>query len=222
MNSLNLSQQLDWFYQLQRHGIKLGLDHTTALLKSFQNPQDDLTMIHVAGTNGKGSTCAQTANILKYAGYKVGLYTSPHLVRFNERIRVNGAPISDDEIASFIRKAKSSILEIESTFFEATTTMALDHFRNHKVDVAVIETGLGGRLDSTNVIHPVLTVMTPISMDHMDILGDTLGIIAKEKAGIIKDSIPLISAHQHPEVKSILNEKVNQLDAMMQEMIYNL
>jgi len=215
--SSELSKRLDWFYQLQRHGIKLGLEHTFALLQKTQNPQNELSMIHVAGTNGKGSTCTLIANILKCAGKKVGLYTSPHLVRFNERIRINGNPISNDDIVTFLDKTESHILEIESTFFEATTVMALDYFRNNEVDVAVIETGLGGRLDSTNVIHPTLTVMTPISMDHMDILGNTLEIIAREKAGIIKEQVPLVTAQQQSEVSFILNETASQKNSRIKE-----
>ena len=160
-------------------------------------------MIHVAGTNGKGSTCAQIANILRATGKKIGLYTSPHLIQFNERIRINGQPISDDEIISFMKQTVLAIEEIKSTFFETTTAMALNHFKNQKVDVAVIETGLGGRLDSTNVIDPQVTVITHISMDHMDVLGKDLEKIAYEKAGIIKNGIPLIVAEQTLKVKNI-------------------
>ncbi|HIA94977.1 MAG TPA: bifunctional folylpolyglutamate synthase/dihydrofolate synthase, partial [Candidatus Marinimicrobia bacterium] len=183
MTSSNFPSLIDALYRLERRGIKLGLEHTSALLKSIGNPHNELKFIHVAGTNGKGSTCAMIANILRSKGKNVGLFTSPHLVRFNERIRVNGNPISDDEIIHFMEKANPHIEKIESTFFEATTAMAFDYFRNQKVDIAIIETGLGGRLDSTNVINPHLTVITPISMDHMDILGQDLNTIAKEKAG---------------------------------------
>ena len=164
-------------------------------------------MIHVAGTNGKGSTCAMIASILHASGKNVGLYTSPHLIRFNERIRINGYPIPDKQIITFMKKVGPVIQEIESTFFETTTAMAFDYFKEQKVDVAVIETGLGGRLDSTNVIKPKVTVISHISMDHMDILGKDIEKIANEKAGIIKNNVPLIIAEQTPKVKNILLKK---------------
>ena len=164
-------------------------------------------MIHVAGTNGKGSTCAMIASILHASGKNVGLYTSPHLIRFNERIRINGYPIPDKQIITFMKKVGPVIQEIESTFFETTTAMAFDYFQQQKVDVAVIETGLGGRLDSTNVIKPKVTVISHISMDHMDILGKDIEKIANEKAGIIKNNVPLIIAEQTPKVKNILLKK---------------
>ncbi len=213
MTSPEFSSLLESLFNLQRHGIKLGLEHTVRLLDYIGNPQKDLTMIHVAGTNGKGSTCAQLASMLKASGQKVGLYTSPHLIRFNERIRVNGQPISDEEIIAFMAMAESEIEEIESTFFEVSTAMALYHFKTHHVDVAVIETGLGGRLDSTNVIEPVVTVITHISMDHMDILGKDLEKIAREKAGIIKKNVPVIVADQTPKVKTILQQTADEKDA---------
>ena len=134
---------LDYLYNLQRLGIKVGLSHTRELLEQCDNPQDYFQSIHIAGTNGKGSTCAMVAEILMEKRLKVGLYSSPHLIRFNERIRVNGKPISDGEIITFIKKYKKYIDEIKSTFFETTTAMAFDHFRNHNVDVTIIETGLG-------------------------------------------------------------------------------
>ena len=174
----------------------MGLEHTFSLLDFLKNPQESIKIIHIAGTNGKGSTGATIYSILRAYGYKVGLYTSPHLINFNERIRINGIPITNDEILSFMRYVQPSIENIQSTFFEVTTAMAFNHFNNNDVDVAIIETGLGGRLDSTNVANPVLTVMTPISFDHMDILGDTIKKIAAEKAGIIKDGIPLVTAKQ--------------------------
>ena len=213
MTSPDFASLLDSLFNLQRFGIKLGLEHTAQLLKALGNPHDELTLIHIAGTNGKGSTCAMIASILRQSGKKVGLYTSPHLIGFNERIRVNGIPISNDEITLFMKKADSAISRIESTFFETTSVMALDHFKNQNVDVGVIETGLGGRLDSTNVILPSLTVMTPISMDHMDILGNSLEAIGKEKAGIIKKKIPVVSANQQKFVKNILQQKSIEMDA---------
>ncbi|MDP6991131.1 MAG: folylpolyglutamate synthase/dihydrofolate synthase family protein [Candidatus Marinimicrobia bacterium] len=202
--STEFDSLLDYLYNLQRLGIKVGLSHTRELLGRCSNPQDHFQSIHVAGTNGKGSTCAITASILMESGLKVGLYSSPHLIRFNERIRVNGEPITDDEIVTFVYQYKNDIDAIESTFFETTTAMAFDHFRNHRVDVAIIETGLGGRLDSTNVLKPVLTAITPISMDHRDILGDNILAIANEKAGIIKRNTPVLISNQDMDVEALL------------------
>ena len=193
----------------------MGLNHTLWLLKFLKNPQDNFKTIHVAGTNGKGSTAAIIYSILIANGYKVGLYTSPHLINFNERIRVNGVTITDEEIISFMKHVEPAINEIKSTFFEVTTAMAFYHFSNNDVDIAIIETGLGGRLDSTNVVNPSLTVMTPISLDHRDILGDTIEKIAKEKAGIIKKGVPLISANQVNNVSKILEKRVKKKESVM-------
>ena len=187
----------------------MGLEHTLSLLDFLNNPQEGIKTIHIAGTNGKGSTGATIYSILREYGYKVGLYTSPHLIKFNERIRINGRFITDEEIISFMMYVQPIINEIKSTFFEVTTAMAFNHFNEKNVDIAIIETGLGGRLDSTNVVNPVLTVMTPISFDHIDILGDTIEKIAAEKAGIVKDRVPLITAKQLEEVFNILKKKVN-------------
>ena len=211
----NLSQILESLYKLQRRGIKMGLNHTSWLLKFLNNPQDNFKTIHVAGTNGKGSTAATINSILIANNYKVGLYTSPHLINFNERIRVNGLTITDEEIISFMKYVEPAINEIKSTFFEVTTAMAFYHFDNNNVDIAVIETGLGGRLDSTNVVNPSLTVMAPISLDHKDILGDTIEKIAKEKAGIIKRGVPLITANQVNNVAIILEKRVRERESVM-------
>ena len=215
MISANLSQTLESLYKLQRRGIKMGLNHTSWLLKFLNNPQDNFKIIHVAGTNGKGSTAAIINSILIANSYKVGLYTSPHLINFNERIRVNGLTINDEEIISFMKHVEPAINEIKSTFFEVTTAMAFYHFNNNDVDIAIIETGLGGRLDSTNVVNPSLTVMTPISFDHRDILGDTIEKIAKEKAGIIKRGVPLITANQVNNVSKILEKRVREKESVM-------
>ena len=218
LTSPDFSALLKSLFNLQRLGIKLGLEHTFRLLDFIGNPQDDLTMIHVAGTNGKGSTCAMIASILHASGKNVGLYTSPHLIRFNERIRINGYPIPDKQIITFMKKVSLVVQEIESTFFETTTAMAFDYFQQQKVDVAVIETGLGGRLDSTNVIQPKVTVISHISMDHMDILGKDIEKIANEKAGIIKNNVPLIIAEQTPKVKNILLKKAKDERAPVTEL----
>jgi len=154
--------------------------------------------------------------MLQALGKKVGLYTSPHLLHFNERIRVDGFPISDQEIIMFMNKAEDDIMQIESTFFETTTAMALDHFKNNEVDVAVIETGLGGSLDSTNVINPVLSVITPVSLDHRDILGEDIVKIATEKAGIIKPGVPLILAEQEKKVERLFQKKADQVNSEIQ------
>ena len=215
MTSANLTHILESLYKLQRRGIKMGLSHTSRLLKFLNNPQDNFKTIHIAGTNGKGSTAAIISSILIANSYKVGLYTSPHLINFNERIRVNGVTITDAEIISFMKHAGPVINEIKSTFFEVTTAMAFYHFDNNNVDIAIIETGLGGRLDSTNVVNPSLTVMAPISLDHRDILGDTIEKIAKEKAGIIKRGVPLITANQVYNVSKILEKTVKEKKSVM-------
>ena len=205
-NSAEFNQLLEDLYVLQRLGIKVGLEHTQRLLEVCSNPQDNFISIHIAGTNGKGSTSAMLSSILIEAGYNVGLYTSPHLLKFNERIRVNSIPISDERIVEFMSKYKSAINEIESTFFETTTAMTFDYFDKKKVDVAVIETGLGGRLDSTNVLKPKVTIISSITADHTEILGEDLKTIAFEKGGIIKMGVPLILSAQSKEVKDVLLE----------------
>ena len=185
-NSKKIDGILSYLFDLNRLGIKVGLDHTVELLNRCGNPQNNFQSIHVAGTNGKGSICSMLASILMNAGYKVGLYSSPHLINFNERIRINNICITNNEIASFIEKKRKDIDEIKSTFFETTTVMAFDHFSLNKIDIAIVETGLGGRLDATNVITPIITAISSISLDHRDMLGDNIVKIAKEKAGIIK------------------------------------
>ena len=193
-------------------GIKEGLDHTLDLLMSCGNPHHQLRTIHIAGTNGKGSTSSMLASILRSAGYRVGLYTSPHLIKFNERITINEQLISDDEIILFLDKYHDEIDRIQSTFFETTTVMALNYFYQKKVDIAIIEVGLGGRLDSTNVISPQITAITPISLDHQHILGNDILKIAKEKSGIIKRNTPLVLSNQYQEVHICINniaEKMN-------------
>ena len=177
------------------------------------NPHKNLNVVHIAGTNGKGSTSSMVASILESAGYRVGLYTSPHLLRFNERISVNDECISNNEIISFIDAFKEDIDRISSTFFETTTAMALTHFANKKVDFAVIEVGLGGRLDSTNVVVPKVTAITPISLDHREILGGDLLSIANEKGGIIKKNIPLILGLQDESVNAHLHKIAKQKNA---------
>ena len=202
----NIDSILEELYNLQRLGIKVGLDHTIELLKAIGDPHENLKLVHIAGTNGKGSVCSILSSILIEHGFKVGLYTSPHLKKFNERIQINGHQISDDRIASFFKDNRKLIKSIESTFFETTTAMALDYFHKESVDYAIIETGLGGRLDSTNVISPIVCGISSISMDHTDILGGTIEKIAMEKAGIIKNNIPIFTFEQQDKVLKILSQ----------------
>ena len=196
---------LSYLLSLETKGIKLGLERTYNILSACNNPQEKIKIIQVVGTNGKGSTSAMIANILKHANYKVGLYTSPHLYKINERIRVNGQSISDDSIIEFINKYQKQIETFNISFFEAMTAIALWYFNNQKVDIAILETGLGGRLDSVSACIPELVVFTPVSLDHQHILGDTIEQIAVEKAGAIKLGVPCISSNQQLEVKQIFN-----------------
>lgn len=192
---------LNFLYSLQKYGIKFGLSKTENLLKDMGNPEKRLKFIHVAGTNGKGSVATYITSILKSAGYKTGLYTSPHLVTFRERMKINGEFISEQDVIYYTNMVKEIMNEQEPpTFFEAVTAMAIKYFCDKEADVVVLETGMGGRLDATNVVKPILTIITNISMEHQEFLGNTLIQIAKEKAGIIKDNIPLISGVNQDEV----------------------
>lgn len=187
-----LFQQLPMFSRLGAAAFKKDLTNTLRLCEALGNPQHTFKSIHIAGTNGKGSTSHMLAAIFQTAGYKTGLYTSPHLKDFRERIKVNGALCTEDFVVDFTERIKPLIAELEPSFFEITVAMAFDYFAKEQVDIAVIETGLGGRLDSTNVIHPELSIITNIGWDHMNLLGDTLPRIAAEKAGIIKKNIPVV------------------------------
>jgi len=205
---------INYLYSLQRFGIKLGLQNIEKLLKLFQNPEKDFISVHIAGTNGKGSTSSFIASILKASGYKVGLYTSPHLVDFTERIRVDGIPISREKVVEYVKSLQNEIDLLKATFFEVTTAIAFKHFADEKVDFAVIEVGLGGRLDSTNIILPAVSVITTVSYDHMNILGDTIEEIAFEKAGIIKEGIPCITGCDGKAlevIRKVANEKNSKL-----------
>lgn len=173
--------------------MKFGLRNINGLLAAVGNPEKNLSAIHIAGTNGKGSTAAFLASIAVEGGYKTGLYTSPHLVRFNERIRINGRQIPDSVVVRYVNVLKDAIEDLQATFFEATTCMAFLYFADRNVDLAIIETGLGGRLDSTNVLKPFVSVITNVSFDHMEHLGNTLTSIAREKGGIIKRRIPCVT-----------------------------
>ncbi len=199
--------ELTWLYSTQMFGIKLGLENINRLLAGLGNPHLSLRCIHVAGTNGKGSVCAMLDAILRDAGYTVGLYTSPHLVDFSERIRIQGLPIPEADLNAGLHKLRqlSSSWDPSPTFFEYATALALDWFAG-RCEVAVIETGMGGRLDATNVVNPLVSVITPIAMDHAKWLGTTLAQIAAEKAGIIKTGRPVVSSSQWPEVQKVLSE----------------
>lgn len=198
-----LYSQLPMFSKLGKNAIKHDLVNTLKLCELLGQPQEKFKSIHIAGTNGKGSTSHMLAAILQEAGYKTGLYTSPHLVDFRERIRIDGLPVSKEWVVDFVSKYKDAIEEIQPSFFEITVAMAFAAFAEQEVDYAVIETGLGGRLDSTNVITPILSIITNISYDHMDILGHTLPEIAAEKAGIIKHKVPVLIGEQHPETEQV-------------------
>jgi dihydrofolate synthase/folylpolyglutamate synthase len=195
-----MNPTLEFLYGLHNRGIKLGLKNIEGFLKVCGDPQSKIQTIHLAGTNGKGSTSSIIAKILQENGYKVGLYTSPHLINFNERIRIDGVPISDQDIIGFIEKHKQTLIDSSITFFEATTALAFKHFANQNVDIAIIETGLGGRLDSTNVLSPLQTIITEIHYDHMHILGDSIEKITAEKCGIFKENIPTITMNSDPRV----------------------
>lgn len=193
-----LYEQLPMYHRVGKAAYKSGLENAYRLDEYFDQPHRHYKTIHVAGTNGKGSVCHMLAAILQQAGYKVGLHTSPHLVDFRERIRVNGKPCSKQYVIDFVRKHKEIIETIHPSFFEVSVFMAFDYFAKHAVDVAIIEVGLGGRLDTTNIITPVLSVITSIGKDHTDFLGDTLEKIAAEKAGIIKAGVPAVIGETHP------------------------
>ncbi|PSL23513.1 bifunctional folylpolyglutamate synthase/dihydrofolate synthase [Dyadobacter jiangsuensis] len=200
-----LYDRLPVFQNIGARAFKPGLHTTRELCKSLGDPQDKYPTIHVAGTNGKGSTSHMLAAILQESGYRVGLYTSPHLKDFRERIRVNGACVPEEFIIEFVADQKSNIDRLSPSFFEVTVAMAFSYFERANVDVAVIEVGMGGRLDSTNVITPELSVITNISFDHMQFLGDTLGKIAGEKAGIIKNGVPVVvSEYQNAEIGDVI------------------
>lgn len=187
-----LMEQLPMYHRIGEAAYKADLKNTLAILKVLNNPHKDFKTVHVAGTNGKGSVCNMLAAILQCAGYKTALYTSPHLLDFRERIRINGKMIPEKNVIAFVEKHKKAFDKIKPSFFEWTVGLAFDYFKNEKVDIAIIETGLGGRLDSTNVITPIVSVITNISLDHMNLLGNTIEKIAAEKAGIIKQGIPVV------------------------------
>ena len=212
---MNFSASLDYLYGLQRFGVKLGLENMQALKDRLPLLQEPFPCIHIAGTNGKGSVSALLAEILKQSGLRVGLYTSPHLHCFTERIRIDGVPVDRGEIVLLAETIRQASGDIPVTFFEATTAMALLAFKLHQVDIAVIETGLGGRLDATNIVEPQLCLITPISLDHSEHLGDCLTAIAGEKAGIIKPAVPVVVGKQSPAAVEVIQAAADKHDAVV-------
>ena len=208
-----LYSRLPMFTRVGASAFKKDLDNTVALCNALDNPQTKYKTIHIGGTNGKGSTSHMLAAILQKAGYKTGLYTSPHLKDFRERIRVNGKMVTKSFVTNFVKQQKQLINQIEPSFFEVTVGMAFSYFEQEQVEVAVIEVGLGGRLDSTNIINPDLSVITNISLDHTNMLGNTLAEIAFEKAGIIKPNIPAVIGERHPETDPVFIKKAKEQNA---------
>lgn len=210
-----LFTRLPMFSRIGAAAYKKDLTNTLALCKFLEDPQKKFKTIHIAGTNGKGSVSHMLAAILQTAGYKTGLYTSPHLRDFRERIKVNGQMVTEEFVVDFTQKIKGEIERIDPSFFEITVAMAFDYFAQQKVDIAVIETGLGGRLDSTNVIIPELSIITNIGWDHMNMLGDTLEKIAFEKAGIIKENIPVVIGEILPETLPVFKKAAEIKNSMI-------
>ena len=216
----NYSEVISYLYSrlpmFSRQGavaIKAGLINTQKFCSHLFEPQKKFKSIHIGGTNGKGSTSHMLAAILQTAGYKTGLYTSPHLKDFRERIKINGQMISEQEVIKFVNEHYDFIEKLQPSFFEVTVAMAFEHFANNQVDIAIIEVGLGGRLDSTNIITPVLSLISNIGFDHMNILGDSLPLIAGEKAGIIKKGVPVIISQKQDEVSDVFLKKVAEQKA---------
>ena len=205
-----LYKQLPMFQRIGAAAYKANLNNTWTICSLLNNPEKKFKSIHVAGTNGKGSTSHMLAAVFQQAGYKTGLYTSPHLKDFRERIKINGQEIPKKHITSFVKKYKTDFEKIEPSFFEWTVGLAFNYFAEEKVDIAIIETGLGGRLDSTNVIKPVLSLITNISYDHTNLLGNTLQKIAKEKAGIIKAGTPVVISETQPVISSVFIKKAKE------------
>jgi len=210
---MSYRETVRYLYGLQQHGIKFGLDNITNLLSALHNPHKAFPSVHIAGTNGKGSTSAVIASLLQSAGLRIGLFTSPHLVSFTERIRINGEQITEHDVirlAEEVREAVSRSAGFSPTFFEVVTAMALLYFERKKTDIAVIEVGMGGRLDATNILSPKVSVITNISLDHKEFLGRSLGEIAFEKAGIIKKGVPVVASLQEPEAKAMIEKRAEE------------
>lgn len=217
---MNYEETLDYLYNsaplfqhIGKDAYKEGLENTYLLDEHFNHPHRKFRTIHVAGTNGKGSCSHTLAAILQAAGYKTGLYTSPHLIDFRERIRINGIPAGKEFVIDFVKKHRAFFEPLHPSFFELTTAMAFHYFAREEVDVAIIEVGLGGRLDCTNIIRPDLCIITNISFDHVQFLGNTLPQIAREKAGIIKEGIPVVIGETTPETKPVFAARAKEMHA---------
>jgi dihydrofolate synthase/folylpolyglutamate synthase len=208
-------EQLPMFHRVGPAAYKPGLDNTIALLQLVNNPERHLKCVHVAGTNGKGSTSHMIASVLQQAGYKTGLYTSPHLKDFRERIKINGIMIGQQDVVLFITQYKDQWKHLQPSFFEITVALAFWYFQQEATDINVIEVGLGGRLDSTNVILPEVSVITNIGMDHMNLLGNTIELIAAEKAGIIKENIPVVIGEMRNNAKQVIAEEAHSKQATL-------
>lgn len=206
-----LFNSLPMYHRIGKAAYKADITNTVSLMQHLGHPEQRFRSIHVAGTNGKGSVSHFLASVLMQAGYKVGLYTSPHLVDFRERIRINGAMIPRDEVTRFVELHKPFMETLQLSFFEMTVGLAFDYFASQQVDIAVVEVGMGGRLDSTNVITPLLCIITNIGFDHTQFLGDTLPKIAAEKAGIIKPGIPVVIGETHPETRPVFEQKAAEM-----------
>ena len=213
---MNYDETIRYLYNLQKHGIKFGLQNINRLLSALNNPHKSFLTVHVGGTNGKGSTSAIIASVLRTAGLTVGLFTSPHLISFTERIRVNGEEITGNDVISIaaeIRDIVSGFDEFSPTFFEVVTAIAMLYFKRKEIDIAVMEVGMGGRLDATNIIMPEVSVITNIGYDHKEFLGDTLREIAREKAGIIKEDVPVVISYQDREVLDVIEMTADEKHA---------
>ena len=208
-----LFNSLPMYHRIGQAAYKADITNTVSLMQHLGHPERRFRSIHVAGTNGKGSVSHMLASILMQAGYKVGLYTSPHLVDFRERIRINGAMIPQEEVTRFVELHKDYMQSLQLSFFEMTVGLAFDYFATQQVDVAVVEVGMGGRLDSTNVITPDLSIITNIGFDHTQFLGNTLPLIAGEKAGIIKPGVPVVIGESHPETRPVFEQKAAEMGA---------
>ena len=222
----DIREYFKYLYTLERSSMKYDLKNISLLLKELGNPHRNTKYIHIAGTNGKGAVASFLSSILTEYGFKTGLFTSPHILRFNERIRINGKTIPDSYIKTFLDENKKMIEKVMPSFFEVNTAIALKYFSDKKADIAIIETGLGGRLDSTNVIIPELIIITQIGIDHTDYLGKTLVSIAKEKMGIIKSGIDVVVSDTNKELRKLFEKKVTNmlrlklLDLKKEELIF--
>ncbi|HEY7532637.1 MAG TPA: folylpolyglutamate synthase/dihydrofolate synthase family protein [Nitrospiraceae bacterium] len=216
---MNYTESIAYLYGLQKHGIKLGLETMLALLARMGSPQARFQSVHIAGTNGKGSTAAMVAAMLQAEGYRVGLYTSPHLVDFRERIKIGGRMIAEEHVSQLTQHINQSCRQdLSPTFFEFTTAMAFQHFADSAIDVAVVEVGLGGRYDATNVLQPVVSAITTIALDHQEYLGSTLAAIAWEKAGVVKPHVPIVIGRLDKEPAEVIGEIAEGQQAPLHEL----